>query len=178
MGKLIAKSSTKSKKHVDIPALQKSVEFKNLSRFFEVEKHFELAETILKKKKKISLRIVEFVAANSRRFFFNIDAHGTFRDKLDALGKRNFDIFRRSSRFDIELNSRTFTTNLSQLRFFMYAIRSGVIEWLLESDENVKKAENEMSREIAKKAKKPKGSRKKRKRELRAIGATNVVFKF
>lgn len=176
--KLVALKSIKSKKDVDIASLQDSIEFKNLARFFEQKSNFNLAETILKKKKKISLRIVEFVAANSRRFFFNIDAHGTFRDKLDALGKRNFDIFRRSSRFDIKLEEKRITTNLSQMRFFMHAIRSGVIEWLLQSNENVKRAEEEMALETKKKTKKKKGTRKKRKRELKAVGGSNITFKF
>lgn len=173
---LIAKKSAKSKRDVDIEKLKNSLEFRNLARFFEVERNFSLAEAILAKKKKISLRVVEFVAANSRRFFFNIDAHGSFRDKLDALGKRNFDIFRRSSRFEVSLGERSVTTNLSQLRFFRHCISAGVIEWLLASDENVKRAENEMRREIEER--KPRGLRKKRKRELRAIGASNVTFSF
>ncbi len=176
--KLIAKTSDKSKNCIDVNALQLSPEFKNLSRFFEKKENFDLAETILKKKKKISLRIVEFVTANSKRFFFNIEMHGVFRDKLDSLGKRDFDIFRRSCRFDVELGNKSFTTNLSQMRFFQHAIRAGVIQWLLDSEDNVKKAEKEMAKEVEKKALRKKGSRKKRKRELKAVGASNVTFHF
>ena len=178
MSKLIASQSTKSKKVVDIEKLKNSVEFINLSNFFEQKNNFDLTETILKKKKKISLRVVEYVTANSRKFFFNIYDHGVFRDKLDALGKRNFDVFRRSSRFEVSLGGRTITTNLSQMRFFRHAISAGVIDWLLESEENVKRAEKSMNEELSKKIKKPRGSRKKRKRELRAIGTSNITFSF
>jgi len=176
--KLVVKESIKSKKYIDPQELQSSAEFKSLAVFFEVEKNFQLAETILKKKKRISLRVVEHVAANSHKFFYNPDIHGVFRDKLDALGKRHFDIFRRSSRFDICLGSRRITTNLSQMRFFRFAIGAGVIEWLLADEANVKKAEAEMAAELVLKKAQPKGSRKKRKRELRAVGCNSVTFRF
>lgn len=178
MSNLIASKSKKSKKEVDIAALRKSIEFKNLSRFFEDPTHFAKVETILSKRKKISLRVVEYVAANSRKFFFNIEAHGSFRDKLDSLGKKRFEVFRRGARFDIELAGKRVTTNLAQLRFFRHCVSAGVIDWLLKSEENVKIAEKSLREEMSSKEKKPRGSRKKRKRELKAVGASNVTFSF
>lgn len=176
---LDARVSSKSKKHVDIEKIKTSLDFKNLSRFFSQEKNFELCETVLKKKKKISLRIIEYVTANSRKFFFNMENHGRFRDILDRLGKKRFDVFRRHSRFEISLRGRKIITNLAQLRFFEFAIRSGSIQWLLDSEANVKQAEKFMNAEIAKKlSRRGQNQRKKRKRELKAIGASNVVFRF
>ena len=175
---LQAKPSSKSRVDVDVEALKNTHEFKTLARFFSKKKNFDLAESILSKKKRISLRLIEFVAANSSQFFFNLDSHGSFRDRLDALGKKSFDVFRRASRFEIQLGKKSVTTNLSQLRFFEHSIRSGVLQWLLESKDHVKKAERAMAEEALQKSKKPRGTRKKRKRELAAVGGSNVVFKF
>ena len=158
--------------------IENSIEFRNLSKFFCKRDNFDKAEQIIKKKKKVSLRVVEFVATNSGRFIFNVHRHGDFRDLLDQRGKKKFDVFRRHSRFTLTLGDRSFVTNLAQLRFLEFSIQSGVIDWLLQSEKNVKKAEAAMRQEAEERKKKKEPGRKKRKRELKAIGSSNAVFRF
>lgn len=158
--------------------IQNSQEFKNLSRFFRKASNFSKAETIVKKKKKVSLRVVEYVASNAGKFIFNVHTHGAFRDLLDARGKKRFDVFRRHSRFTLTLGDKSFVTNLAQLRFLEFSISSGVIDWLLESKKNVKQAEEAMKKEAEIRKKQRKPGRKRRKRELKAVGCSNATFRF
>jgi len=53
-----------------------------------------------------------------------------------------------------------------------------VLQWLLRDEENVKRAELEMKKDISNRKKTQKGQRKKRKKELRAVGSSNVTFRF
>ena len=72
--------------------LLNSPSFSSIKRFFEKQENFDLAEQVLAKKKRVSLRVLEYVAANNSKFIFNVSNHGKFRDILDSKGKKSFDV--------------------------------------------------------------------------------------
>jgi hypothetical protein len=118
---------------------------------FFTKKKLNIVADVLEKKTKYSLRLVEWFISNySKRFQvtytinnqpFNV--YNSYKNgQLKSFSKKQFDLFRRSKRFTIEVSpGRSIETTVAQLNFFRWAIENRI---LLYVDDNIDKIKKDM----------------------------------
>ena len=119
-----------------------------LLTFFN-KKRLSIVADVLDKKTKYSLRIVEWFISNYAKRFnitYNVknqpfDVYNSYKNgQLKSFSKKQFDLFRRSKRFSIEISpERTIETTVAQLNFFRWAIENGILQYVDENLEKIKK---------------------------------------
>ena len=112
---------------------------KNLDRFFDDPAHFGEMYDIVTKRDAISLRMCEFICTDmacdglvlERLDGTNIYLDAVYKNMLHSKGKVMFDVFRRNKKtlFMLDKHGRSLQTNLAQVRFFQFAITTGVIRF-------------------------------------------------
>ena len=111
----------------------------NLDKFFDDPDHFSEMYDIVTKGDAISLRMCEFICTDMARNGLvierldgtNVYLDAVYKDMLHSKGKAMFDVFRRNKKtlFMLDKHGRSLQTNLAQVRFFQFAITTGVIRF-------------------------------------------------
>lgn len=134
-----------------------------LLTFFKDKYNYELFSSVINKKTKVSLRILDWLVTNYSKKnnsiieTFENNALTTFKIYLDyknqlrAYSKNNFDPFCRKNRIIIDpdtmkvvprkINDRCFSTTIGQMNFFRWVIKNNIINYLLL---NIDAIENDM----------------------------------
>ena len=99
------------------PRTRKSVLMKYLIKYFEDEAKLNIVEEIVTGKSELSLRLLDWVVTNYSKkngtsYILikngkktNFIIHPEYKDQLDGLSKKNFDVFCRGERIELELHS-------------------------------------------------------------------------
>lgn len=117
----------------------------NAASYFESEINFLDLAGVVTRKFKITLKALEFTARNAGYLLQRPELHGLYADYLSSFGKRNFDSFRRHRAITLTRFGITLVTNKAQMRFILFAKRTGILGFLREA-RNLKSVEELMSR--------------------------------
>ena len=108
---------------------------------------------IIKYKKSISLRIIDWFATNYSKkhntifmiykdeegnktltetedIFSQFNVYNSYKSQLKAYSKKRFDPFCRRERLDIEINGHILNTTIGQLNFFRWVINNNIIDYI------------------------------------------------
>jgi len=170
------------------PRTRKSVLMKYLIKYFEDEAKLNIVEEIVTGKSELSLRLLDWVVTNYSKkngtsYILvkngkktNFIIHPEYKDMLDGLSKKNFDVFCRGERIELELhNGELLETTVGQLRFFKWAIENKLLEFV---KENIKDIEDDMTKSLKNKYKKKAGNKQRRKRTALSVSATKSIKKY
>lgn len=138
---------------------------KSLINFYKKDGNITTLMNILKYKKSISLRLIDWFATNYSKknniiyVIYKDDAgnktikettivssqfnvYNSYKSQLKAFSKKKFDPFCRRNRLDITIDEHTLNTTIGQLNFFRWIIQNKVIDYinqhldLIETDMN------------------------------------------
>lgn len=119
-----------------------------LLEFFTKKKLIIVAD-VLDKKANYSLRIVEWFISNySKRHNITytvknqpFNVYNSYKNgQLKSFSKKQFDLFRRSKRFSMEISpDRKIETTVAQLNFFRWAIENGILSYVENNLDKIKK---------------------------------------
>ncbi len=144
---------------------------------------------IIKYKKSISLRIIDWFATNYSKkhntifMIYNDDegnkslkenkyiisqfnVYNSYKSQLKAYSKKRFDPFCRRERLDIEINGHHINTTVGQLNFFRWVINNNIIDYI---EENINEIESDMNyslKQIKQNYKKSGSSTRKPRQEI------------
>ena len=144
---------------------------------------------IIKFKKSISLRIIDWFATNyskknntifiiykdedgnktlkeSEDIFSQFNVYNSYKSQLKAYSKKRFDPFCRRERLDIEINGHNLNTTIGQLNFFRWVINNNIIDYI---EENINEIESDMNyslKQIKQNYKKSGSSTRKPRQEI------------
>lgn len=116
---------------------------------FFTPKRLSIVADVLEKKTNYSLRVVEWFISNySKRHNtvylvrgqpFNV--YSSYKNgQLKSFSKKQFDLFRRSQRFNMQVSpGRSIDTTVAQLNFFKWAIDNGVLVYVENNFDKIKK---------------------------------------
>ena len=125
---------------------------------------------IIKFKKSVSLRIIDWFATNySKKYntiymiykdesgnktikgnadvFSQFNVYNSYKSQLKAYSKKRFDPFCRRERLDIEINGNHLNTTIGQLNFFRWVINNNIIDYI---EENINEIESDMNYSLKK----------------------------
>jgi hypothetical protein len=145
------------KKPTQVPAtaaskkdsLLKDILLKDKLLGFFTPKRLTIVADVLEKKTSYSLRIVEWFISNYakrhntvypvRNQPFNV--YSSYKNgQLKSFSKKQFDLFRRSKRFMMQISpQRSIETTVAQLNFFKWAIDNGVLTYVENNFDKIKK---------------------------------------
>lgn len=167
----------------------------HLDQFFSTKKHYEILCDMAggNRRNGISLRLLEFVCTEFSKSGFTVSAPATdrltsspldtdkrqlsvqrlYKQHLASQGKRFFDPFRRGPGGRVVLNKfgREVTTSIAQMRFFKFAIRYGIIDYI---KRNYALCERRMS-EYASAKRRNRRTRPRRKRKGAGSGKSSLA---
>ena len=99
-----------------------------------------------------------------------------YKDQLDGLSKKNFDVFCRGDRIILELNNgNKLETTVGQLKFFKWAIDNKLLNYV---EENLKQIETDMTSSLKNKYNKKNNNNQRRKRTTLSVSATKTIKKY
>lgn len=151
---------------------------KTLERFFD-NKNLITLRSILEKKSKISLRVIDWFVTNyCKKFnviyqikkknnteYFNV--YFDYKNQLKAYQKKLFDPFKRKNKNNTNLiNFNGIQTTIGQLNFFKWAIKKKIIQYIKDHLNNI---EDDMNKSTK--------LRKTTKNKLSSISATRTISK-
>lgn len=132
----------------------------------------------------ISLRIVDWFATNYAKQRFTVINHPTkgrlkvyhdYKLKLRAYSKKRFDPFCRWERIEIPYkDNRSIQTTIGQLNFFMWAIDSGVVQYIEDNYEAIERDMNARNSTSRRRSVVGKSTTRKRREEL-SISAAKTI---
>lgn len=137
----------------------------SLLKFFSDPVHLNKMLPIIKKETRISLRLLDWFVTNYAKNYNTIYFHDgypfivylEYKSQLKAFSKKQFDPFCRTTgkgRTQIPFTYRhgtkehTIYTTIGQLNFFSWAIKNGIIEYVIEHFENIDKDMNNSSKKL------------------------------
>lgn len=156
---------------------------RRLKDFYKDEKNMKKLVNVIEKEGDLSRRVLDYLCTNyskkhdvsyilvenGKRAPFNL--HVQYRNQLKAYSKMLFDPFRRHERITIScpysINKKLETT-VAQLNFFRWAIECKVLDWI-NKGENLKKVEEDMTKNMQEKKNKPSPTTKKKKEICKSI---------
>lgn len=81
--------------------------------------------------------IIKRKIGNGSKF---ISIYDEYKDQLNSFDKRHFDLFKRSNKILFKSNKHSFfMTTIGQLNFFRWLIESGILDYIEENIEELKK---------------------------------------
>ncbi|MBP01735.1 MAG: hypothetical protein CMM25_02840 [Rhodospirillaceae bacterium] len=112
----------------------------SLYRFYSDKNHAITFLTILKKKSKVSLRLLDWMATNyskSKQVSYDVNGkcfnvYASYKSQLKGYSKGYFDPFQRKGRIQFVIQNESIETTVGQLNFFKWAIQNDVIKYALE----------------------------------------------
>lgn len=135
--------------------------------FFKDPKNFEIFDSIINKKTRISLRILDWLVTNyakknnciiekiENNTIVAFKIYLDYKNQLKAYSKNNFDPFCRKNRIIIDPDTKTiqpikthqrcFYTTIGQLNFFRWLIKNEIINYLLINIDKIEKDMIEVS---------------------------------
>jgi hypothetical protein len=142
----------------------------SLKKYYSNDKILTKLLNIIKYKKSISLRIIDWFATNYSKkhntiFIIYKDENGekilnetdeilhqfnvynSYKSQLKAYSKKRFDPFCRRERLDIEINGIHLNTTIGQLNFFRWVINNNIIDYI---EDNINEIEGDMNYSLKK----------------------------
>uniref|UniRef100_A0A6C0CCY2 Uncharacterized protein n=1 Tax=viral metagenome TaxID=1070528 RepID=A0A6C0CCY2_9ZZZZ len=167
----------------------KDVLLYSLKTYYSNDNNLTKLLNIIKFKKSVSLRIIDWFATNySKKYntifvlykdedgnktlketceiFSQFNVYNSYKSQLKAYSKKRFDPFCRRERLDIEINGHHLNTTIGQLNFFKWVINNNIIDYI---EENIIEIENDMNyslKQIKQNYKKSGSSTRKPRQEI------------
>lgn len=155
-----------SNQHIDTS--MNDILLKSLIKFYSQGNRTDKLLDILKYKKSVSLRLIDWFTTNfSKKYniFYIIykddsdtktlvkhptihsqfNVYSSYKSQLKAYSKKRFDPFCRRERLDVEINGHTINTTVGQLNFFKWILNNNIIEYI---EENVHLIEEDMNQSL------------------------------
>lgn len=155
-----------SNQHIDTS--MNDILLKSLIKFYSQGNRIDKLLDILKYKKSVSLRLIDWFTTNfSKKYniFYIIykddsdtktlvkhptihsqfNVYSSYKSQLKAYSKKRFDPFCRRERLDVEINGHTINTTVGQLNFFKWILNNNIIEYI---EENVHLIEEDMNQSL------------------------------
>ena len=155
-----------SNQHIDTS--MNDILLKSLIKFYSQGNRTDKLLDILKYKKSVSLRLIDWFTTNfSKKYniFYIIykddsdtktlvkhptihsqfNVYSSYKSQLKAYSKKRFDPFCRRERLDVEINGHTINTTVGQLNFFKWILNNNIIEYI---EENVHLIEEDMTQSL------------------------------
>jgi hypothetical protein len=108
-----------------------------LHDFFSTRQNFEALYNLIEKKY-MSLRQYECLVMHLPQLVPRLDTVVGYERFLEYYGKRNFDVFLRGECFQYEKFGLVVVTNVPQLRFFYFFIKTGLHEFVYAEENKLK----------------------------------------
>tara|TARA_B100000212_G_C27256548_1_gene482543 strand:+ start:316 stop:882 length:567 start_codon:yes stop_codon:yes gene_type:complete len=167
----------------------KDVLLYSLKNYYSKDDNLNRLLNIIKYKKSISLRVIDWFATNySKKYntiymiykdekghktldelftpFSQFNVYNSYKSQLKAYSKKRFDPFCRRERLDIDINGIHLNTTIGQLNFFRWVLNNNIIDYI---QNNIDEIENDMNyslKEIKKNYKKTGSSTRKPRQEI------------
>ena len=167
----------------------KDVLLYSLKTYYSNDNNLTKLLNIIKYKKSVSLRIIDWFATNySKKYnttfvlykddggnktlketcdiFSQFNVYNSYKSQLKAYSKKRFDPFCRRERLDIEINGHHLNTTIGQLNFFKWVINNNIIDYI---EENINEIESDMNyslKQIKQNYKKSGSSTRKPRQEI------------
>lgn len=167
----------------------KDVLLYSLKTYYSNDNNLTKLLNIIKYKKSISLRIIDWFATNYSKkhntifiiykddkgdktlketedIFSQFNVYNSYKSQLKAYSKKRFDPFCRRERLDIEINDHHLNTTIGQLNFFRWVINNNIIDYI---EENINEIESDMNyslKQIKQNYKKSGSSTRKPRQEI------------
>ena len=161
----------------------------SLKSYYEKNNNLTRLLNIIKYKKSVSLRVIDWFATNYSKkhntvFMIYRDEHGertldettevvsqfnvynSYKSQLKAYSKKRFDPFCRRERIDIEINDIHLNTTIGQLNFFRWILNNHVIDYIQENIDDIESDMNNSLKEIKKNYKNNGSSTRKPRQEI------------
>jgi hypothetical protein len=155
-----------SNQHIDTS--MNDILLKSLIKFYSQGNRIDKLLDILKYKKSVSLRLIDWFTTNfSKKYniFYIIykddsdtktlvkhptihsqfNVYSSYKSQLKAYSKKRFDPFCRRERLDIEIKGHTINTTVGQLNFFKWILNHNIIDYI---EENVHLIEEDMNQSL------------------------------
>jgi hypothetical protein len=150
-----------------------------IGEFFQAKDTLQILLPIVKSESALSLRVIDFFVTNYARkneVIYDIIndkkrkekfmVHYSYKAQLKAYSKKQFDPFCRRERivFFVEQGEKEYDqirTTVGQLNFFRWAIKNGVLDYILKNLEEIENEMNQSHRKGKRKRKKLKVKRNK-----------------
>ena len=167
----------------------KDVLLYSLKNYYSKDNNLSKLLNIIKYKKGVSLRVIDWFATNYSKKYNTIfmiyrdedgdrtlvetteivsqfNVYNSYKSQLKAYSKKRFDPFCRRERIDIEINGISLNTTIGQLNFFRWVLNNRIIDYI---QDNISEIENDMNyslKEIKKNYKKSGSSTRKPRQEI------------
>jgi hypothetical protein len=167
----------------------KDVLLYSLKNYYSKEDNLTKLLNIIKFKKSISLRVIDWFATNYSKKYNTIfmiyrdemgnrtlnenteivsqfNVYNSYKSQLKAYSKKRFDPFCRRERIDVEINGYNLNTTIGQLNFFRWVLNNKIIDYI---QCNIDEIENDMNyslKEIKQNYKKTGSSTRKPRQEI------------
>ena len=172
---------------------QNELLLKNLMKFYENREYLKRMTCIINGESKISLRIVDWFVTNFAKKFFTVyeikendtetmrfKVYNSYKLKLKAYSKRNFDPFCRWERITVPYDDENYMeTTIGQLNFFKWAIENKIVDYIqenystIESDMNNRNSTSKRKENLADGG----NTKTRKKREELSVSATKSIKK-
>jgi hypothetical protein len=163
----------------------KDVLLNSLQNFYTKNNNIDKLLRVIKYKKSISLRLIDWFTTNYSKKYnviyviykdsdgnktlqetdiinsqFNV--YNSYKSQLKAYSKKKFDPFCRRERIDFTIQGNTINTTIGQLNFFKWIINNNILEYIETNIEDIESDMNYSLKEIKKNYKKVDNMRKPR----------------
>jgi len=163
----------------------KDVLLNSLQNFYTKNNNIDKLLRVIKYKKSISLRLIDWFTTNNSKKYnviyviykdsdgnktlketdiinsqFNV--YNSYKSQLKAYSKKKFDPFCRRERIDFTIQGNTINTTIGQLNFFKWIINNNILEYIETNIEDIESDMNYSLKEIKKNYKKVDNMRKPR----------------
>ena len=163
----------------------KDVLLNSLQNFYTKNNNIDKLLRVIKYKKSISLRLIDWFTTNYSKKYnviyviykdsegnktlketdvinsqFNV--YNSYKSQLKAYSKKKFDPFCRRERIDFTILGNTINTTIGQLNFFKWIINNNILEYIETNIEDIESDMNYSLKEIKKNYKKVDNMRKPR----------------
>ena len=144
---------------------------------------------IIKYKKSVSLRVIDWFATNyskkhntifiiyrnemgnktlheTTNIVSQFNVYNSYKSQLKAYSKKRFDPFCRRERIDVEINGNHLNTTIGQLNFFRWVLNNNIIDHIQVNIDEIENDMNHSLKEIKKNYKKSGSSERKPRQEI------------
>lgn len=138
---------------------------KSVTNFYKKDNNIDTLMNLLKYKKTISLRLIDWFTTNyskkhniiyiiykddmgkktlqeTTEIQSQFNVYNSYKSQLKAYSKKKFDPFCRRDRIDVTINQHTINTTIGQLNFFRWIIQNKIIDYI---DQHLDSIETDMN---------------------------------
>jgi hypothetical protein len=171
---------------------QNELLLKNLMKFYENRDYLKRMTCIINGESKISLRIVDWFVTNFAKKFFTVyefkedttmeptrfKVYNSYKLKLKAYSKRNFDPFCRWERITVPYDDENYMeTTIGQLNFFKWAIENKILDFIEENYDMIESDMNMRNTTSKRKVSLDENLKTRKKREELSVSACKCIKK-